>query len=547
MAENDRELFSLSQETLEVPLYEPASNWASAMTIDLDIAKMSELMAKGTFDDFMEAKQVYEFGAFAWPYAEMQIDGGSPVEVKKGTPVTGYTMLNDPVRGYVLEHVKPRQGKFKIEYDIDSLSEQSAASQCSVGGNPNPNFRNCFTEKGAIRVDGIKEPLHYEYNKEVDNRNYRTIQRLSTLAGSKMKMCANCQYFHDFKKANDYFQLPSYADAWITAALTGTSVGIPEGGRGGADFSTFSFSSRAHAVEYAASYMAVAQFVLREMEEAFNMCQADCDNGTKCFETALHHVDTAVAFYTGSLVHTKGEDKGKLLYSLANRMCMKFKTCGKNGNSNYGTSIVNKQIFEEFHKSQQAALHDHCPTVRQAKESIAHKINVPLIQATLEAAYKRDSTLGKDTSQEEEAIGATLAATVEPLVAACNQADSQLIYDNLKTGADSTSFLDVKRALERNYKCMGVTCEMIGGLHNSRTGKPYPGAEACVTPSEMKEKLKTHLPWASITFVLLVGFSWWSYKKMKAKWNERKRRLKRIDEMNDLSDSDDEDEHMVFT
>jgi hypothetical protein len=113
------------------------------MTLDLDIAKIGELMAKGTFDDFMEAKQVYEFGAFAWPYAEMQIDGGSPVEVKKGTPVTGYTMLNDPVRGYVLEHVKPRQGKFKIEYDIDSLSDQSAASQCSVGGNPNPNFRNC--------------------------------------------------------------------------------------------------------------------------------------------------------------------------------------------------------------------------------------------------------------------------------------------------------------------------------------------------------------------------------------------------------------------
>lgn len=164
--ENHRQLFSLSQETLEVPLYEPVSNWANAvspengfgvlmpflishwfssfqMTLDLDIAKIGELMAKGTFDDFMEAKQVYEFGAFAWPYAEMQIDGGSPVEVKKGTPVTGYTMLNDPVRGYVLEHVKPRQGKFKIEYDIDSLSDQSAASQCSVGGNPNPNFRNC--------------------------------------------------------------------------------------------------------------------------------------------------------------------------------------------------------------------------------------------------------------------------------------------------------------------------------------------------------------------------------------------------------------------
>lgn len=113
------------------------------MTLDLDIAKMSELMAKGTFDNFMEAKKVYEFGAFAWPYADLQIDGGSPVEVKKGTPVTGYTMLNDPVRGHVLEHVKPRQGKFRIEYETDSLLDNAAPSQCSVGGNPEPNFNNC--------------------------------------------------------------------------------------------------------------------------------------------------------------------------------------------------------------------------------------------------------------------------------------------------------------------------------------------------------------------------------------------------------------------
>jgi hypothetical protein len=30
--ENHRQLFSLSQETLEVPLYEPVSNWANAVS-----------------------------------------------------------------------------------------------------------------------------------------------------------------------------------------------------------------------------------------------------------------------------------------------------------------------------------------------------------------------------------------------------------------------------------------------------------------------------------------------------------------------------------
>lgn len=111
-----------------------------------------------------------------------------------------------------------------------------------------------FTEKGSIRVEGISQSLHYEYNKAVDNRNYRTIQRLSTLAPSKMKMCLKCQYFHDFKKANDYFQLSTYADAWIMAALSGTSVAIPPDGYGGADFSTFGFSARA------CKYISVWQF-----------------------------------------------------------------------------------------------------------------------------------------------------------------------------------------------------------------------------------------------------------------------------------------------
>lgn len=306
--------------------------------------------------------------------------------------------------------------------------------------------------------------------------------------------------------------------------------------------------SQTDAVEYAAAFMSAAQFVIRDMEEAFNMCQTDCDSKSRCSDISLHNLDTAVAFYTGSMVYSKGGDKGKLLYSLADNMCAKFKTCGKTGDSFHGTASVNKEIFDEFQKSQKAILDVKCPAVRQAKESIARKVGVPLIQATLEAAFKRDQSMVNDSSEETEVIGATFSATIEPLVAACNQADSQIIHENLRTGAENTSFLEVKRVLEKNYKCMGVTCEMIGGLHNSKTGKPYPGAEACITPSDKSEKIKTHLPWASITFMLFLLFSWWSYRKVKATWNERKRRLKRIDEMNDLSDSDEEDDdHMIFT
>ncbi len=167
--EENRKLFSLSVETPEIPKYDSVSNWASAvsatsmalflqtlflfslipflyslqMALDLDIAMMSELMAKGTFDDFMNAKEVYEFGAFAWPYADLQMDGGSPREIVKGTRVTGNTILNEPIRGYVLEHVKARQGKMRIEYEVDSTSTDAVALQCSVGGNPSPNFDAC--------------------------------------------------------------------------------------------------------------------------------------------------------------------------------------------------------------------------------------------------------------------------------------------------------------------------------------------------------------------------------------------------------------------
>lgn len=90
-------------------------------------------------------------------------------------------------------------------------------------------------------------------------------------------------------------------------------------------------------------------------------------------------------------------------------------------------------------------------------------MTIPLLQGTLRYAYF--TGVQGDTSQKSEAEDATFAASLLPFVAASNEADADIIYDNTKTGqATSANFTAVKEAFERNYECMGITAADVGGL-----------------------------------------------------------------------------------
>jgi hypothetical protein len=219
-----------------------------------------------------------------------------------------------------------------------------------------------------------------------------------------------------------------------------------------------------------AAYMNVGMYVIRELEDALDDCDKGCSTAD-CNDDAVHALDEAVAFYTG-------DPASKLIHALADKRCENYSTCGKDGDSTEGTSKVNYEIFADFDRMQTALRSKECGVARTIKESIAEQFFVPMIQGTLRYAYFTGVQTG--ATQKSEAEGAAFAAAVLPMVHACNVDDAKTIYDNMKTGqGNSADFSAVKKAFENNYKCLGITCEDVGGLWNNADQVYFKSAGPC--------------------------------------------------------------------
>jgi hypothetical protein len=224
-----------------------------------------------------------------------------------------------------------------------------------------------------------------------------------------------------------------------------------------------------------AAFMNVAMYVIRELEDSIDDCDKGCSTAD-CNDDAVHALDEAVAFYTGEL--TEVGSIGELLYALAEKRCINFNTCGKDGDSSQGKAKVNFEIFADFDRMQTALRGKECGVARNIKESIAQQLFVPMIQGTLRYAYI--TGVQPSATQKAEAEGVAFAAAVLPMVHSCNADDAQTIFDNMKTGqANTADFNAVKQAFERNYDCLGITCEDVGGYWNSADQVYFEGAGPC--------------------------------------------------------------------
>lgn len=199
------------------------------------------------------------------------------------------------------------------------------------------------------------------------------------------------------------------------------------------------------------AYMNVWMYVIRELEDAIEDCRTGCAAlDDDCNADPVHAWDEAVAFYTGSLEGTDGSGSGHLLYSLADKRCVNFRTCGDLANTDSGTSHVNIEIFRQFQDGLQKILTGQCDAAKEIKVRIEQQMAVPLIQGTLRYAYKRDLEFEVD-DPKAEAEGAAFAAAVLPLVHACDKFDADIIYSNMAVGSVNVDFSEVKRAFGK-YK-----------------------------------------------------------------------------------------------
>lgn len=221
--------------------------------------------------------------------------------------------------------------------------------------------------------------------------------------------------------------------------------------------------TREEAITKGTAYMSIWMAVIGEMEKAVFECR---NNESKSAGMAAW--DRAVAYYTGSLEGPVGTGDGVLLYALADKRCANFKTCSEDKDAPVGTSYVNIHVFRQFNKGQGRFREKKCDNVEFHKERIVKFMTVPLVQGALRYAHLQ----GYDTfatGEKAEAEGAAFSAAILPMVYACSeqgQKDAKIIYDNLMTGHEKTNFMQVRAAFDRNYDCLGITCEEVGGIWN---------------------------------------------------------------------------------
>merc|ERR1740139_1750688 len=308
-----------------------------------------------------------------------------------------------------------------------------------------------------------------------------------------------CPY-KTYRKFYNYYGDYDYADKWVSAALNGTNMNFDSGKHSPNNFALLGDRARIEAVQKGSAYLNVWMYVIREFEDAIDDCKS-CT--TECNEHStnsgsVHAWDEGVAFYTGSLEGTAygGNGAGKLVYRLAEKRCANFGTCSTEFPTK-GTSQVNTELFKLFATGRDLLQQGRCSSVRPVVDAVVSLMTVPLVQGSLRYAYKVGNIV-KDQTAKNAAECATFAAAVLPLVHACSTESSLTISNNLKFGAatfiassdadtsDFTSgmlpdFPKVKAAFEDVYACLGITCDMVGGLLDGDS--PYAGAGACTFQS----------------------------------------------------------------
>merc|ERR1719355_152722 len=425
--------------------YAPGSDVTQHNMLDLDQAEFETHLK---VPDYTKANAIYTLGGNSGAKAEITVsalpgDAAKGEEVKQGTVGIG---------------------KLKSAASAGAtMITVSYSSVCKEGGLDTKDVSGCFTVGGgAITVGGVDigDPT------AVVNK-YRTLQGFSTAAEKKM----TGQEYFDIYKA--YFGVGDYAHVRVMAALDKTGI-----------CSSCDDAARVQIAKKTSAYMNVWMYVIREFEDAIEDCNEGCID---CNDDPVHAWDEGVAFYSGSLEGTDNANSvsGKLIHALADKRCENFKTCSASGDStdNSKGSKVNHDFIKQCKEGQAKLLAGKCKEAIPIKDRIIEIMSVPLIQGSLRYAYKVSPPPGqskKDSKTVSE--GAAFSASILPRVHACDPAAAKTISDNMKEpmhGASSMSdgWAKVKAAFESTYKCMGVTCEDIGGLW--LTEDYYEGAAPC--------------------------------------------------------------------
>lgn len=448
---------------------------------------MRRAMDQGDFD---LATKIFKNGANADPYAKLSLEEplARAIESKdlnNGRPIKalGMNELQEPVTLYISRASERSTDLFVMYNDTES------GKLCHVGGRSSPITDGCLAAKGGLVVADYGA-LNYHYSVQDDNKFWASLFGFSEHEAEKMFHCNTKCPYPEYEKFYKYYGQMDYGALWVTAALHGSTTDEKDLSfvHGQEDFSSLAAPGRAAAVETAAITMNVRTQVNRVMTEwAIDACrQGGCSgqgasSSPQCFNV-VESWDKAVAHYVGSSVRPNDEgsggyEPGYLYYGMADELCHDFATCGPNGNDIEGKSAVNHNIIQLFQAGRVSLEKGSCDMAELTYGQITHSMTVPLIQGTLRSAYRLAFTHKND---EERGRAVAYMASILPDLYSCSQQDADILYEELNLSAGkSPDFDKVKGALERNYQCLCITCDDVGGLYNADKGRYMDGASPC--------------------------------------------------------------------
>lgn len=285
-----------------------------------------------------------------------------------------------------------------------------------------------------------------------------------------------CTYFDDFQLYVNYYGDTDYADKWVLASSYAEQTNYSSG-RGDADFALTQGTrgrARAETLQTATVALNIWMAIIQELEYATRNCASDSDS-------AVHSLDAAVAFYTGSLEGTSGTGSGILLHQLADEKASKMKTTKWAGNDVRGTAYVNLELFYHFGEMQDAIVGGACDTAASLKTDIIRLMKIPLIQGVVLDAWIRANDEDEPDVEEAKSRGATYAAAILPYVESCDPARAAVVYNNMRIGATDNDFdfSTLKTAIESVYDCLNIKCAEVGGVWSTRASEFEAGAAPC--------------------------------------------------------------------
>ena len=209
--------------------------------------------------------------------------------------------------------------------------------------------------------------------------------------------------------------------------------------------------------------------------------------------------DEGAALLIGSFegVQNSKTDDGYLMYALGNQMCEHFTpTCGSNNNM----AKVNERLTELLYSGSSAASSLSCGVVKEIAEMIESAMMIPLIQATLKAAYE-NTELIEGTRDQRLASGYVYSRSILPYINDVDISSAIRIKDNLNMQFEEKPVKDggkkvfeaMKAALER---MKDVSCVSIG--YNWK-------AKLSVCPDDiLSGSSRVKIPARSITLTLVL-------------------------------------------